>query len=584
MVNKRDNLENIIKSYGAVPSRQQIEYQKEELSAFIHFGINTFMDREWGTGDEDPIIFNPTKLNTDQWIETLKEAGFKRVILTAKHHDGFCLWNSRYTSHNISRSYWKNGNGDIVDEMSKSCRKYGVKFAVYLSPWDENSKYYGKGQEYNEYYMNQLTELLSNYGEISEVWMDGAKGSNVEQDYNFEDWFRLIKKYHKDCIIFSPHGPDIRWIGNEQGYAGEPCWSTIDIEKMKVSVSQEYLNTGMENGRNWVIGECDVSIRPGWFYHESQDLEVKSLEKLLDIYFNSVGRNAILLLNVPPTKEGLIHENDINRIKEFGNAIKSIFENNLALNSKVFSSSILNNLSEFDCSNVIDENYETYWAPNKYDCNQYIEIEFKNKIEFDVICIQEFIALGQRVAEFNIEALVCNEWKRIFEGKTIGYKRLVRLESVCSDKIRINFVRSLDIPLINNLGIYKQSKKLEVKKTNTLEESKKETIGFKKTSYEVKESSKEVVLKVVRSGEAKTKLDVDYSTFSGTAINGLNYQPWSGNLVFNVGEVEKTISVSIIDSNMISESKYFYVRLEDSLDLGILNKNKEAIIKITKSI
>lgn len=171
MVNKRDNFENVIKSYGALPSRQQIEYQKEELSAFIHFGINTFMDREWGTGDEDPTIFNPINLNTDQWIENLKEAGFKRVILTAKHHDGFCLWNSRYTSHNISRSYWKNGNGDIVDEMSKSCRKYGVKFAVYLSPWDENSKYYGKGQEYNDYYMNQLTELLSNYGEISEVFM-----------------------------------------------------------------------------------------------------------------------------------------------------------------------------------------------------------------------------------------------------------------------------------------------------------------------------------------------------------------------------------------------------------------------------
>lgn len=583
MDNKESNFGNMLKAFGATPSKQQIEYQKEELSAFIHFGINTFMDREWGTGDENPEVFNPTNLNTDQWIEVLKEAGFKRVILTAKHHDGFCLWNSKYTNHDISKSYWKDGNGDIVDEMSRSCRKYGVKFAVYLSPWDENSEYYGKGQAYNDYYINQLTELLSNYGEISEVWMDGAKGSNVKQDYKFEEWFKLIKTYHKDCIIFSPHGPDVRWIGNEQGYAGEPCWSTIDVEKMKVSVSQEYLNTGEEKGKDWVIGECDVSIRPGWFYHKDQDLEVKSLEKLLDIYFNSVGRNSVLLLNVPPNKEGLIHDNDVNRIKEFGQAINSIFEKNLALNSKVTSSSILNDSREFDCSKVIDENYETYWVPNKCDDNPYIEIDFKDKIEFDVISIQEFISLGQRVAEFNVEALIDNEWKKIFEGKTIGYKRLLRLNPIYTDKIRINFIRSLDIPLINNIAVYKQPKELEVKKLKNLEESEKSTIEFEKVSYEIKENLKEVTLKVIRNGESVTKLEVDYSTFSGTAINGVNYQPWSGTLVFNTGEVEKTINISIIDTNMINESKYFYVRLEDSLDLGILNKNKEVIINITSN-
>lgn len=583
MENKEGNFENMIRAYGAIPSKQQLEYQKEELSAFIHFGINTFMDREWGTGDENPELFNPTNLNTDQWIKVLKEAGFKRVILTAKHHDGFCLWNSKYTNHDISKSPWKNGNGDIVDEMSKSCQKYGVKFAIYLSPWDENSEFYGKGQAYNDYYINQLKELLSNYGEISEVWMDGAKGSNVKQDYNFEEWFSLIKTYHKNCIIFSPHGPDIRWIGNEQGYAGEPCWSTIDIEKMKVSVSQEYLNKGQEKGENWVIGECDVSIRPGWFYHEDQDLEVKSLEKLLDIYFNSVGRNAVLLLNVPPNKEGLINDNDVYRIKEFGQAINKIFEKNLALNSSVISSSVLNDSSNFDCSKVIDENYETYWVPNTCDNNPYLEIDFRNKIEFDVICIQEFISLGQRVAEFNIEAFIDNEWKTIFEGKTIGYKRLIRLKPIYADKIRINFMRSLDIPLINNVAVYKQPKDLEVKSLNNLEESKKSIIEFEKVNYEIKENLSEVKLKVIRKGETTTKLEVDYSTFSGTAINGVNYQPWSGTLVFNKDEVEKLISISIIDTNMVNESRHFYVRLEDSLDLGVLNNNKEAIINITSN-
>ena len=583
MENKEGNFENMIRAYGAIPSKQQLEYQKEELSAFIHFGINTFMDKEWGTGDENPELFNPTNLNTDQWIKVLKEAGFKRVILTAKHHDGFCLWNSKYTNHDISKSPWENGNGDIVDEMSKSCQKYGVKFAIYLSPWDENSEFYGKGQAYNDYYINQLKELLSNYGEISEVWMDGAKGSNVKQDYNFEEWFSLIKTYHKNCIIFSPHGPDIRWIGNEQGYAGEPCWSTIDIEKMKVSVSQEYLNKGQEKGENWVIGECDVSIRPGWFYHEDQDLEVKSLEKLLDIYFNSVGRNAVLLLNVPPNKEGLINDNDVYRIKEFGQAINKIFEKNLALNSSVISSSVLNDSSNFDCSKVIDENYETYWVPNTCDNNPYLEIDFRNKIEFDVICIQEFISLGQRVAEFNIEAFIDNEWKTIFEGKTIGYKRLIRLKPIYADKIRINFMRSLDIPLINNVAVYKQPKDLEVKSLNNLEESKKSIIEFEKVNYEIKENLSEVKLKVIRKGETTTKLEVDYSTFSGTAINGVNYQPWSGTLVFNKDEVEKLISISIIDTNMVNESRHFYVRLEDSLDLGVLNNNKEAIINITSN-
>ena len=212
-----------IKSFGAIPSKYQLEYQREELSAFIHFGINTFMNVEWGNGQENPEEFNPKNLNTDQWIKVLKEAGFKRVILTAKHHDGFCLWNSKYTNHSVAKSLWRNGEGDIVRDMSNSCKKYGVKFAIYLSPWDQNSKLYGQGKAYNEYYLNQLRELLSNYGEISEVWMDGAKGSNIEQDYNFQEWFNLIKSYYKNCIIFSPCGPDIRWIGNEQGYAGDPC-------------------------------------------------------------------------------------------------------------------------------------------------------------------------------------------------------------------------------------------------------------------------------------------------------------------------------------------------------------------------
>ena len=424
----------LIKSIGATPSKYQIEYQMEELSAFIHFGINTFMDVEWGNGEENPEEFNPKNLNTDQWIKVLKEAGFKRVILTAKHHDGFCLWNSKYTNHSVAKSPWKNGQGDVVLEMSNSCKKYGVKFAIYLSPWDQNSKLYGQGEAYNEYYLNQLRELLSNFGEISEVWMDGAKGSNVEQDYNFQEWFNLIKSYYKNCIIFSPCGPDIRWIGNEQGYAGDPCWSTIDIKKMNVSVDQKYLNTGEENAPDWVIGECDVSIRPGWFYHESEDLEVKSLEKLMDIYFNSVGRNSVLLLNLPPNKDGLLHDNDVNRLKEFGQAIRDIFKENLVENCKINSSSILNEDKEYSVTNTIDGKNNSYWVPQIEDGNRWVEIEFEQDKVFDVISIQEFIELGQRVSEFNVEAFINGEYKEIFQGKTIGYKRLIRIKPIKTNK------------------------------------------------------------------------------------------------------------------------------------------------------
>lgn len=571
------NMKNeLIKSIGATPSKYQIEYQMEELSAFIHFGINTFMDVEWGNGEENPEEFNPKNLNTDQWIKVLKEAGFKRVILTAKHHDGFCLWNSKYTNHSVAKSPWKNGQGDVVLEMSNSCKKYGVKFAIYLSPWDQNSKLYGQGEAYNEYYLNQLRELLSNYGEISEVWMDGAKGSNVEQDYNFQEWFNLIKSYYKNCIIFSPCGPDIRWIGNEQGYAGDPCWSTIDIKKMNVSVDQKYLNTGEENGPDWVIGECDVSIRPGWFYHESEDLEVKSLEKLMDIYFNSVGRNSVLLLNLPPNKDGLLHDNDVNRLKEFGQAIRDIFKENLVENCKINSSSILNEDKEYSVTNTIDGKNNSYWVPQIEDGNRWVEIEFEQDKVFDVISIQEFIELGQRVSEFNVEAFINGEYKEIFQGKTIGYKRLIRIKPIKTNKIKINFLKSLDIPLINNIGVFKQPKYMELR-----EQDIDNKIEFEEKYYEFNKSEKNIIVKVKRTGDMNSKLELDYTTVSGTAINGVDYQPCSGTLKFNEGEKEKSISIVIVDNNIKnSDNKYFYLKLEDNLNQGILGEKYETTINI----
>ncbi|MGL5243900.1 MAG: alpha-L-fucosidase, partial [Sarcina sp.] len=390
IINKFDSDNNTsVSAFGVLPTDVQVEYTKEELTAFLHFGVNTFLGTEWGTGKENPKVFNPTNIDTDQWIESLANAGFGRAILTAKHHDGFCLWNSAYTTHSVVNSPWMNGKGDVVKMVSKSCAKYGIKFGVYLSPWDENSHLYGTGDAYNEYYMNQLTELLTNYGEVSEVWMDGAKGSNVEQDYKFDEWFKLIKKLQPNCVIFSPYGPDVRWIGNENGYAGEPCWSTVKRSKMGVTASPTYLNTGEKNGDCWIIGESDVSIRPGWFYHEEQDTEVKSLQKLIDIYFNSVGRNSVLLLNLPPDKRGLLNENDINRLKEFGTAIKETFNINLALNKNIKVDSVYNNSTKFSGDKILDGNYNTYWVAKDGANTGTIEIDLEKHIVFDVISIQE---------------------------------------------------------------------------------------------------------------------------------------------------------------------------------------------------
>ena len=284
---------------------RQLAWQQREFTAFAHFTVNTFTDKEWGDGTESPAQFNPTAFDANQWVETCKNADIKMIILTAKHHDGFCLWPSKYTEHSVKNSPFRKGNGDVVKEVSDACRAGGLKFGIYLSPWDRHEPCYGTSG-YNQYYLNQLTELLTEYGEISEVWFDGAKGENAkDMEYDFESYRSLVRKLQPSAVMFSDEGPDVRWIGNERGIAGETCWSTIDRSKVKIGKSDtNYLNAGDPDGHDWVPGECDVSIRPGWFYHASEDSKVKTLQQLIDIYYNSVGRNCVLLLNIPPDRRG----------------------------------------------------------------------------------------------------------------------------------------------------------------------------------------------------------------------------------------------------------------------------------------
>ena len=439
-----------------------------EMIGFIHFTMNTFTDKEWGYGDENPVLFNPSELDAEQWVQIAKAAGMKQLILTAKHHDGFCLWPSKYTEHSIKNSPYKNGNGDIVREFTDACRKYGLKAGLYLSPWDRNHQDYGK-PEYITYYRNQLTELLTNYGEINEIWFDGANGGTgyyggANEDrridktsyYDWDKTIELVKDLQPGILIFSDAGPDIRWVGNENGSAGETFWSTIDRDSLGIGYSdQKYLNTGDPSGKNWIAGECDVSIRPGWFYHESENSLVKSPQQLVDIYYNSVGRNGVLLLNIPPDKRGLIHENDIHALNEFRNIIDETLAVNLALDSRCTADNFRMKNEKFSPSNITDNDPETYWATDDGITTAELIIDLGMAITFDRIMIREPIRFGQRISRFQVLIPEDGGWKVVFEGTTIGYKRLLRIEPVTSSKVMLKIIESNNVPAIADFGIFK---------------------------------------------------------------------------------------------------------------------------------
>lgn len=450
-----------------IPSVSQIEYQQLETIGFIHFTINTFTNKEWGYGDESPQLFNPTELNVEQWVKVAKEGGLKELILTAKHHDGFCLWPSKYTDHSIKNSPYKKGKGDIVKEFTDACRKHGIKAGLYLSPWDRNHADYGKA-EYIEYYRNQLEELLTDYGEINEIWFDGANGGDgyyggaretrkIDRKtyYDWDSTFKLVKKLQPNISIFSDAGPDIHWIGNEQGFAGETFWSTIDTTKLVIGQSDpNYLNTGDPLGNKWIIGQCDVSIRPGWFYHQSEDSLVKSPEELLDIYFKSVGRNAVLLVNLPPDRRGLIHENDAQSLREFKKLVDKSFENKLAQTAKISANNIKGNSTDFAPQKTQDFNLETYWATDENVLPAEIILEWEEPQTFNCILLQEPIQLNQRISKFEVFTLEGEEWKNITEATTIGYKRLLRFPETKTNKLKIIITEANNTVALSGIGVY----------------------------------------------------------------------------------------------------------------------------------
>ena len=455
-----------------VPTSLQVAYQKMEMVGFIHFTVNTFTSKEWGYGDESPEIFNPTKLDAEQWVLAAKAGGLKELILTAKHHDGFCLWPSKFTEHSVKNSPYKNGKGDIVRELVDACQKHGLKVGLYLSPWDRNHKDYGT-PEYITYYRNQLEELLTQYGKINEIWIDGANGGDGYYGganevrkidsatyYDWDTTIALIKILQPEIFIFSDAGPDLRWVGNENCFAGSTFWSTINRENLIIGKSDtKYLNTGEPEGKNWLIGQCDVSIRPGWFYHSEQDSLVKSPHDLLDIYYKSVGRNGVLLLNLPPNKDGLIHENDVKSLKSFKEIIDETFETDLTKGASCTADNYRLEDKKFAPQNVLDNNPETYWATDDLILSGELTIDLGQEKEFDRILIQEPIQFGQRISKFQIEVEQAKGWEVIFKGTTIGYKRLLRIVPTTASKIRLKILEANNTVAISKFSLFKASEK-----------------------------------------------------------------------------------------------------------------------------
>lgn len=473
-------IEEDIRLIKAVPSERQLTYEKMEFFCFIHFTVNTFTGSEWGDGKEDVSIFNPTELDARQWVKTAKDAGMKGLILTCKHHDGFCLWPSKYTEHSVKNSPYKNGKGDIVREVSEACKEFGLKFGVYLSPWDRNNSSYGKGKEYDDYYVNQLTELLTEYGELYTIWLDGAcgEGDNGKiQKYDWNRYYKVMRELQPNAVI-SISGPDVRWCGNEAGEVRESEWSVVAKDMTDPSITaelsqhednEEFRDRPLDETQSdlgsrerlknekelvWYPAETDVSIRPGWFYHEEEDDKVRSFENLKDIYLKSVGGNTTLLLNIPPMKNGKIHEKDMAILKRLGEFINDTFKNNLLKNA------LITTVPEHDCrGNSPDmmrtDDYNTYFMNKEGDNKLLIEIKFDECKKLNYLVLKEAITFSQRVEKFNVYFNDESGIKiKIFEGTTIGYKRIIDLKGIKTDNLTIEIEDSRVAPVMSFVGVY----------------------------------------------------------------------------------------------------------------------------------
>lgn len=566
-----------------IPEAKQVEWQKMETYAFVHFGLNTFNDREWGYGDSDPATFNPVKLDCEQWVKTFVAAGMKGVIFTAKHHDGFCLWPTQLTEYCIRNSPYKDGKGDVVGELAAACKKYGIKFAVYLSPWDRNHAQYAT-PEYVEYFHKQLRELMTNYGEVFEVWFDGANGGDGwyggakdsrtidrKNYYNYPKIYEILDELQPQAIIFSDGGPGCRWVGNEKGFAGATNWSFLRAGEVFPGYSKHHeLQYGHADGNQWVPAECDVSIRPGWFYHPEQDNRVKTVDQLTDLYYRSVGHNATLLLNFPVDRNGLVHPVDsANAVNFYKNIQKQLADNLL--------DGIVPTVSDerggkFRAEAMTDGDYDTYWATHDSVLTASIEFKLPKVTRVNRMLLQEYIPLGQRVKSFTVDYHTGGEWMPVKlneETTTIGYKRLLRFETVETDRIRIQINDSRACPTINNVEAYYAGETNDVSFSSRLEELRSYPYVLTGVSEEEAKKMNDNLAEttcfvqgdriVLDLGSPKTIRSFHYLPDQGELPKGLisNYEITVGQDSANVSTVVKQGEFSNIKNNPILQSVYF---------------------------
>jgi len=459
--------------YGPLPSARQLRWHELETYSFLHFTVNTFTDREWGNGDEDPSVFHPTAFDADAIVSALKAGGMKGVILTCKHHDGFCLWPTRTTEHCIRNSSWREGKGDVVKDISDAARKQGLKFGVYLSPWDRNNAQYGRPQ-YIDIYRAQLRELLTQYGPIFEIWHDGANGGDgyyggarekrLIDKRTYYDWpntWALARKLQPDAVIFSDVGPDIRWVGNEKGVAGETCWATYRPlaedggPGTPGDVRAKESGIGTKHEGVWLPAECDVSIRPGWFWHERENAKVKTPRQLMDLYYESVGRGASFLLNVPPDRRGLIHESDAASLSGFGRMLHATFETNLAAKGTARAT---NARPGFGAERLLDGRRDTYWATDDSVTSAQVTFDFARPVHFDIVRLREEIQLGQRIEAVAVDAWKDGRWSEIAQGTSIGSCRILRLNALVeAARVRLRVTQSPACIALSEFGLFRES-------------------------------------------------------------------------------------------------------------------------------
>lgn len=498
-----------LKPFGAVPNERQMEWYGRERTIFFHFGMNTFTGREWGDGTESSSTFNPSELCVEQWVKSIKDGGFTTAILTAKHHDGFCLWQTKYTEHSVKNSPYKNGKGDIVREFVDACEKHGIKAGIYLSPWDRHEKTWGK-DEYNDFYVGQLTELLTNYGKIWECWWDGA--GSTEAVYDWERWAKTVRSLQPDAVIFGSLGAtpwvDVRWVGNEKGVAGKPCYATIDPHSLVVETTSE-LNSGKLGGERFIPAEVDVSIRPGWFYHAEQDDMVRSPENLIELWFTSIGSNAGLLLNLPPDRRGLIHENDVKSIREFNRILKEALSKNLADDARLMGDCL------YDCTVENLLNKDKFYLPKG---NKFV-VTMPEKRELNTLILREGIELGHKVTKIKAFATVDGKEQLLFENDIVGNTLAQRFDTVFTDTVTVE-LEYFDTPVLHSFGLYRFEDKLieTVKKSGkNLVESESAHIEYGDKEIDVNLGGLFPFNTVAVNGVGKTSYK--FYVFNGTAFD-----------------------------------------------------------------